>query len=231
MRYWLYFALFIPALVLAQSCPEEFNTIHAEVMQLPLEQKSTVGKDQVMPVVEKIIAVLKQHPDLVEARVEVVAQSARLPFYNSQKKIDPGSDKQSEQLARQRAQFMQAAWQQANFRTPKLRQISFESVGKLSGPEFKAKDLNERFIVRKILDKENPNYEPKVIQLFREHQALYHQEALIDGYQQLMDDQRYDNLYQAKFKPFHGFRVTIQGRQPCPEIRPAVKPQPDTSKQ
>jgi hypothetical protein len=243
MRLLLYFGLFTPWLAWSQTCDPELQLVHAELIPLSLEDKSTVGKDQALPVVQKIIELLKKRTDLEEVEVEVTAQSARLPFYKllgGKNVIDPQSETRAEQLAQERSGFIQSAWQEKKFRPTHLKRLDFKTSGKLAGPPFKSIDLNGRMLKSMIPDqnvserlvlKENPNYEAKIIQLYRQHQAMYLEEGLISSYSELMDEKRFDNYYLAKFKPFHGFRLSIHGKQKCDLKRFAPVPGGDASKQ
>lgn len=206
---FILFPVFAFAQAVQKPCVEEKITLLQEFVPTSFEERSTVGKDQIEPLRLKISEFLKSDPKLVPTDVMVVSSSAKLPFQvlvSGKRVSDPQSNSRNLSLAQDRARFTAQVLGEIQKSNSSYSKISFFSKSELSGPDFVEKDLNQRFVT-----KMTENYPAMVKELYKENKALYEKEALVKSPEELMDEQKFPNLYQAKYKPFQGFRLTISG--------------------
>lgn len=205
-----------------EPCVEEKLSLYSEFVPLNFEEgRSTAGADQLEPVKKKIKDFIVSNPNMIITDISVTSSSSRTPFYTtvgSKKVIDPKSDERNLKLAEERALFAKLALDEIKSSSSDLSKVNFEVKHTLSGPAFEAKDLNNRFVT-----KMTPGYEEKVKVYFEENKELLEKEAVIKSSSELMDESRFSNLYQVKYKPFQGFRINISGYKKeslkCAEIK------------
>jgi hypothetical protein len=105
------------------------------------------------------------------------------------------------------------------------QKINYESRAELAGPEFETMDLNDRFIT-----KMTPGYMEKIDLLYKKFEKDFQGKALVESSAPLMNEKEYVNLYQAKFKPFHGFMISFKGHKreemKCLEFSGEIKRNP-----
>jgi hypothetical protein len=192
-------------------CVEEKLSLYSEFVPLNFEEgRSTAGIDQIDPVKEKIKAFIVANPNMIITDVSVTSSSSRTPYYKvgagGKKVLDPESDQRNKTLAEQRAKFAEQALNELKGSSSELSKVNFEIKSALAGPEFTATDLNNRFVT-----KDSPDYAKKVQEVYEANKELLEKEALVKSPSDLMDEKRFSNLYQAKYKPFQGFRINISG--------------------
>lgn len=168
-----------------------------------------MGKDQVEPVKEKIALFIKSHPEVVVTSVKVVSTSAKLPFYETvggKRLMDPKSQEKNLSLAQERASFLEKSWSDLKVSNSSFQKIEFEVSWALAGPDFIPLDLNDRFVTRLT-----PGYVQQLEALHKKFEKQFKEEALKPSAMDLLDESKFGNLFQAKFKPFQGFRLFISG--------------------
>jgi len=187
-------------------CVEEKNSLYSEFVPLNFEEgRSTVGIDQITPVQNKIQEFITTHPEMIITDIAVVSNSSRTPFF-SNKVVDPNSDAKNLRLARERAAFAEKALKELQGKNSSIEKMNISVSSALAGPEFTAIDLNNRFVT-----KQSPNYEQRVTEVYNQNKEIFQHEALIKSPADLMTEARFSNLYQAKYKPFQGFKINISG--------------------
>lgn len=192
-------------------CVEEKLSLYSEFVPLNFEEgRSTAGIDQIDPVKEKIKAFILANPNMIITDVSVTSSSSRTPYYKvgagGKKVLDPESDQRNKNLAEERAKFAEQALNELKGSSSELSKVNFEIKSALAGPEFTATDLNNRFVT-----KDSPDYAKKVQEVYEANKELLEKEALVKSSSDLLDEKRFSNLYQAKYKPFQGFRINISG--------------------
>lgn len=191
-------------------CKEEISELHQEFVPGHFDQgRTTVGKDQVEPVKEKIALFIKSHPEVVVTSVKVVSTSAKLPFYETvggKRLMDPKSQEKNLSLAQERASFLEKSWSDLKVSNSSLQKIELEVTWALAGPDFIPLDLNDRFVTRLT-----PGYVQRLEALHKKFEKQFKEEALKPSAMDLLDESKFGNLFQAKFKPFQGFRISISG--------------------
>jgi len=210
------------------ACTEEKAVLHAEFVPGDFDRRTTVGSDEVEPVKKRIEAYLRSVPEkeVTITEVTVTASTAKIPFYitvNGKKVIDPKSDEKNFSLLLERAFFTEKALKEI-----KASGVKFKTSAELSGPDFQPLDLNTRFVTSMT-----PGYAGRLETLFKEHKKEFTEKALMKTSGELLDDKKYVNFYQAKFKPFHGFRISVTGIKKCPVLipLPGEEKKSSTSKQ
>jgi hypothetical protein len=195
---------------MAKGCIDEKVTLYSEFVPTSFDEgRSTVGQDQVEPIESKISDFIKSHPEMIVTDVSVTSSSSKTPFHitvNGKKIIDPESNQKNLSLARERALFAEKVMKEIKSSNSLLSSVNFETKAELAGPDFEPIDLNDRFVTRMT-----PGYFERVEALYKKYQKEFNNLALKNSFSDLLDEKQFVNLYQAKFKPFHGFRVNIQG--------------------
>lgn len=193
-----------------KECIEEKITLYSEFVPTNFDEgRSTVGKDQLDPVKEKISSFISAHPEMIVTDVSVTSSSSKTPFHITvagKKKIDPESDKRNLALAEQRSGFASQALSEIQKSSSALTKVNFTTKAELAGPDFTPTDLNTRFMT-----KMTKGYKEKIQALYEENKKIYEEQALTKSAEELMDDKKFVNFYQAKYKPFQGFRIAISG--------------------
>lgn len=219
--------LMLPGIIYA-ACSEEKSVLYSEFVAGDFDKRSSVGRDEVEPVKKKIEAYLKSVPEkeITVTDVAVTASTAKLPSYttvNGKKVIDPKSDEKNFSLLLERSFFVEKALKEIKFPG-----VQFKTSAELSGPEFSPLDLNARFVTAMT-----PGYAGRVGTLFKDHKKEFSEKALIKSPEELLDGKKFVNLYQAKYKPFHGFRISVTGIKKCPALIPVTEEEkkPSASKQ
>lgn len=191
-------------------CKENSKVLFQEMIHAHFDDnRNTVGRDQFDTIKSKILNFLKDNPELVATEVTVESLSSRTPYYvevAGKKVIDQNSDEKNLKVVQDRASFGKSMLEEIRTSSSLYNTIKFESIAKLAGPEFSKTDLNERFVT-----KMSPGYYERIEALYNKHQKLYKKEANISTDGDLLSEEKYSNLYQAKFKPFHGFKIIIKG--------------------
>ena len=187
-------------------CVEEPSSQYEGFVMLNFDkERTTTGIDQILPVKNKIQEFITANPNIILTELRVVSSSAKIPFYKisaGKKVYDPQSDEKNKGLALERAIFAEKVL--SEFKIP--RKVTHA----LAGPDFQPLDLNTRFVT-----KMTPEYEKKVNQLFEENKEIFQKEAAVNSSAELLDEAKFSNLYQAKYRPFHGFRISLTGYKKC----------------
>lgn len=193
-----------------EACVEEKLTLYSEFVPLNFEEgRSEVGIDQIQPVKNKIKAFIDANPTMIITDVSVTSSSSKTPFHvnvGGKKVIDPNSDARNMSLAQDRARYASQSLNELKSSNSSLAQVNFSASAVLAGPDFTPKDLNNRFVT-----KQSKDYEKQVKAVYEELKDSLTNEALIKSEKELLDESRFSNLYQVKYKPFQGFRVSISG--------------------
>lgn len=193
-----------------KECIDEKVVLHSEFFPTSFDaNRTTVGEMEIDPIKSKVLSVVKGNAEIIVTDVEILSTSSKTPFYKvvaGKKVIDPESNDRNLSLAKQRAAFAEKVFKSLKSSDQKFKYINFKTKGQLSGPDFQPIDLNSRFVTRMT-----PGYLQKLDALFRKNQKLFEEVALKKSAEDLLDEKKYSNLYQAKFKPFQGFRLRIIG--------------------
>lgn len=170
--------------------------------------RSEVGKDQVGPVKEKILESILSNPEWKISKITVTTMSSKIPFAIKAKKllIDPESEKKSWAIIQQRAAFVTEVLNELKLSRSDLSGTHLESRAILAGPEFQLLDFNHRFVT-----KMTPGYDQKVKEVFEQNKKNFESDALIKSETSLLEEKKFSNLYQAKYKPFHGIKIEMFG--------------------
>lgn len=195
---------------LPSECKEEKIVLFKEFVPTNFEEgKSTVGQDQVEPIRKKVLNFINSNPDMIVTDVSVTSSSSKTPFHamvGGKKVIDPKSNEKNLSLAQERAQFAEKVLTEIKNSSSQLKNINFQTKAELSGPDFEPIDLNDRFVTRMT-----PGYVERIEALYQKNKKFYEEQALKSSANELLDEKQFGNLYQAKFKPFQGFRIVING--------------------
>jgi hypothetical protein len=218
-----WFSLFIVVLSYSlmasgEVCVEEKQNVYSDFVPLSFDGRRTeVGNDQVQPVKDKLIAFISFNSNINITDITVTDCSSKAPLYISlggRKIVDPMSDARNMSLAQERARFVSRILNDLKASSSSLSKVNFNAAAELAGPDFIPLDLNNRFAT-----KMSPNYEKRVKELFVELKEMYTKEAVINSEKDLLDESRFNDLYQAKYKPFQGFRINILGYKKCSETK------------
>ncbi|WP_408098730.1 hypothetical protein ACJVC5_07395 [Peredibacter sp. HCB2-198] len=212
-------------------CVDEKFVLHAEMIPLNFESgRSTVGEDQIEPVKSKLTSYLTSHEIELVTDVIVTTSSSKAPFYttvNGKKVLDPQSNEKSLSLAKERATFAEKVLAPLKTSYPK---INFQIEAELAGPDFSPTDLNDRFVT-----KMTAGYGERVEALFQRYKTSFTDQGVVQSSYDLLDEQKFGNLFLVKFKPFHGIRMVIKGHKrelvKCIENKEKITPKPGASKQ
>lgn len=213
-------------------CVEEKHVLHSEMFPLNFElERSTVGEDQIGPVKNKLDLLLASSEVEFITDIEVTASSSKAPFFttaaNGKRVLDPESGEKNLSLAKERAIFAEKVLKGLKESHPKINFIIQAEVG---GPDFQPTDLNDRFVTRMT-----PSYGEKLESLYQKHKSAFNEQALIQSSYDLIDEKKYGNLFQARFKPFHGIRMVVRGHKKellkCLDKKETSKPKSRSTKQ
>ena len=227
MKWFSILSVLISYSLFAQTseCLEEKLGLHSEFIALNFDERRTeVGIDQVQPVKSKIKAFIEANPTLIITDIAVVSSSSKAPLYISvggRKLIDPNSDAKNMSLAQERARFASQSLNELKASSSLLSKVNFTASAVLAGPDFIPKDLNNRFVT-----KMSQNYEKQVKEVYAELKDSLEQDALVKSEKELLDESRFSNLYQVKYKPFQGFRLSISGYKKCSDAKAPKTPVP-----
>jgi hypothetical protein len=201
-----------PAQNIPRECIEEKVSLHSEFVPTNFDEgRDTVGRDQVEVIKSKILGFIKGNPGMILTDVLVTSSSSKTPYnvtIAGKKMIDPNSDAKNLSLAKERALFAETVLTEIKASSSQLSHVNFMVDAELAGPEFDSMDLNDRFVTRMT-----PGYLERLDALFLRYKKLYEKQAHKNSAQDLMDEKQFVNLYQAKYKPFQGFRIHIKGYQ------------------
>lgn len=193
-----------------EECIEEKVTLFSEFVPTNFEEgRSTVGKDQIEPVKAKIMNFINSNPNMIVTDISVVSSSSKTPFtsiVNNKKVIDPKSDEKNLALANQRSGFASQVLDEMKASSSDLSKVNFNVKSELAGPDFSEEDFN----LRKV-SSTSVGYADKLKQIFESNKDVFATQALRKNPEELMDAKQFPTLYHAKFKPFQGFRITING--------------------
>lgn len=199
-----------PRKALSDECKEDSKILMEEmVLGYFDDNRNTVGRDQFDGIKKNILTFLKEKPQFIATDVSLLSLSSRTPYYveiAGKKVISPDSDGKNLKVVQDRASFGQSMLEEIRESSTLYKTIQFESKGELAGPAFSPVDLNERFVT-----KMTPGYHERIEALYNKHQELFNKEAKVSTYGDLLSDEKFSNLYQAKFKPFHGIKIIIKG--------------------
>jgi hypothetical protein len=195
---------------LPKECVEEKRILLQEFQMAFFDEgRNTVGQDQVDPLKQKISQFIKSQPDLIVTDVIVTSSSSKTPLYatiNGKKMIDPDSNVKNLSVATERAKYVLRMLNEIKTSHSQFQTINFEARAELAGPEFEPRDLNDRFVTRMT-----PGYMERIESMYKKYQKEFQEVAMTPASTELFDENKFVNLYQAKFKPFHGFSLVLRG--------------------
>jgi hypothetical protein len=207
MKAFYLFLLWAPLVFGSQDCEQDKKVLHSEFIILGFDKdRMTVGKDQIEPIKLKILEFIKSNPQIKISDITVTASSSKAPFYKTsggKKTLDP---EVNFRLATERAIFVRIMLKEIKASSSQLAEVTITATAELAGPEFKPIDLNDRFVT-----KMTSGYFKMLADLYNENKKLYAAQALKKSFEELTDEKQFSNLFQAKFKPFQGFRIKISG--------------------
>lgn len=199
-----------PSKNIPKECVEDKVSLHSEFVPTNFDEgRNTVGRDQVEPIKSKVLAFIKGNPGMILTDVIVTSSSSKTPFnitIAGKKMVDPNSDAKNLSLAKERALFAETVLAEIKASSSQLSHVNFLTAFELAGPDFDSVDLNDRFVTRMT-----PGYLERLDALFQRYKKIYEEQAYKTSAQDLMDEKQFVNLYQAKYKPFQGFRIHIKG--------------------
>ena len=190
-----------------EACVEKKIALLKEVVSVNFESaRSTIGMDETLPVKTLIEQYLISNPDMVITDIEVIASSCRIPF-NKKKPGDRSNDEKNLKLAQQRSEFAEKALNELKASRSSLGKVNISIGFGLGGPPYEPLDANSRFKAKGLTE----GYEDMVKKLYTEYGKFYQEEAFISPEKAQEKLLTHGSIYEAKFKPFHGFRVEISG--------------------
>lgn len=204
-----------------EPCVEEIKVLHEEFVPMNFaEGSATVGNEQVKPVKQKIEAFVGSNSGLVITDIQVLSSSSKTPYMKTvggKRVYDKEySDGKNLELANKRAGFANSSLSSIITAHPELKGANFSASGAINGPDYSADDAASRGVTSK-----DPSYKAKIEALYNEHKDMLSKEAMIKSSAELMDVERFSNLYEAKYKPYQGFKITIKGysksSRKCPD--------------
>lgn len=195
---------------LPKDCVDEKKILHQEFIRTSIDEgRFKVGLDEVEPVKKLISDYIVANENAIITDIEVTASVAKLPVYtsvNGKKVIDPQGPAKNLSVATERKDFVLKIFEELKKKHATLGKTVFVAQGKLSGPEFRPTDLNERFVTHMT-----PDYLDRVNAAFTSYKKLYLEEALVPTPEELTQESKFSNLYQARFKPFQGYKISLKG--------------------
>ncbi len=193
-----------------KDCIDPKKILAHEFVPAPFDDgRSQLGLDAVEPVKKKILDLLKADPNTIVTNVSVTSFSSKTPYYvkkDGKSVIDPNSNEKNLQLSKDRGAFVQQILESIKGSSSQFGKIAFTNEASLAGPDFNPIDLNDRFVT-----KMSSGYMDRVEAMFQKNKKLFAEEALMNSSEDLYNEKKYVNLYQAKFKPFHGYRIIVNG--------------------
>lgn len=196
--------------VIPKECAEEKTSLLSEFIPTSFDAgRSTVGRDQIEPVKVRILEFIKAHTNVILSDITITASSSKAPYYTTiagKKVLDPKSDAKNLSLANERSAFAQTVLNEIKSSSSQFSHVNFRTEAQLAGPDFSPLDLNDRFVTNMT-----PDYSERLEALYTKYKKNYEEQALKTGAQDLADSNQFVNLYQAKYKPFQGFRIQIKG--------------------
>lgn len=207
----------------SDACVEESKLLHDEFVPIDFDKgRSTVGADQVEPVKLALQKFASENATAVITDIEIISSASKTPFYLTQGKkkvLDPLSDKKNFDLAKERVTFVEKTFEEIK-KNSSFQKVKLQTKAMLAGPDFSSKDLNDRFVTHMTQD-----YEDKVEKMYQLHKTEFEEVAMKKTSKDLLKQDQFVNLYQAKFKPFLGFKVSIKGykKEDMKCLTPATK--------
>lgn len=194
-----------------EPCVEEITVLHSEFVPLNFaEGSATVKSSEAKPVKDKIEEFISSHGNVVITNIDVTSSSSKTPFYKTEggKKVydKEYSDGKNLTLAKSRANFAQTALDSIKVAHPELAEAKYTTAGAINGPDFDKDDLSDRNVTSK-----DPKYKALVEKLYAEYKEMLATDAMIKSSKDLLDEKRFANLYEAKYKPYQGFKIVISG--------------------
>ncbi len=207
-------------------CVEDKQILLNQLVPLQLNgAKTTIGIDETLPVKALIEHYIVNNPDMVITEVKVISSSSKVPA-NKKKASDPSSEKENSNIAVQRAAFVTKSLKEIQASRTSLLKVPFVTKAFVVGPKYVPNDLNDRWKDKNM----TPGYKEMVDALYEQIKSSYKDkgEDFILLPEEILS---YPTLFEAKFKPFQGFRVLIYGynkkESKCSEVipqRPGTRP-------
>lgn len=216
-----------------EPCVEDIKVLYNEFVPLNFEEGSaTVKSSEVKPVKQKIEDFISSHSSMVITHIDVTSSSSKTPFYkleNGKKVYDKKySNEKNLALARSRAGFAETALSSIKANHSELSEAQYSTQGDIYGPEFDENDLSDRNISSK-----SSQYKALAEKIFAKYKDQLAKEAMIKSANELLDSNRFKNLYEAKYKPYQGFKIVISGyskesrkcgdKEKSSEAKPSIK--------
>lgn len=194
----------------SKDCVDLKIDLFAEFVPASFDDRDRVGLDVVEPVKTKLLELIKKDPNTKITDIAVTSFSAKAPYYikdtTGKSIIDEKSNDKNLTRAQERGSFVEKIFEDLKKSSSEIREISFTIDSSLGGPDFSPIDLNERFVTKMTSD-----YMDRIEALYKKNIKKYEEEALEKSSENLYNEKIYVNLYQAKFKPFHGYRIIVKG--------------------
>lgn len=221
-----------------KECFEEKEFHHYKIVPTPFNEgelsastpsDESLGKEA-EPVKDLINGLFLEHPNLTISEILVESSSSKTPFYIKSGEawiIDPKSHDRNANLAQKRADQAEVLLTKFKSTNPVISNVTIKVSAGVNGPEF----TNDKKYLKSIKSKDL-TYKEKA----RNYFSLYHSNKtenevkFIEKFEELMDTSKYQDLYQAKYKPYQGFRVTVHGytkeKVKCEETKTPVSNKP-----
>lgn len=194
----------------ADACVDEKKVLLTEFLPTDFDKgRNEVGLDQVEPLKLKILEFSNSDPQLIITDISVSTFGAKVPNYilkSGKKIIDPDYLENNLNTVKLRSLSVSKVLAELKSSSSKFSSVTFTTVADLAGPDFEKLDLNDRFVT-----KMTSGYAERVESMYNKNKKLFNEQALVKSHHELMDEKKIVNLYQAKYKPFQGFKVEIKG--------------------
>lgn len=201
---------YYPGKNLPKDCVDEKKVLHQEFIRTSIgDDRFKVGLDEAEPVRKSLTDFIKANSDIIISDIDVSANVAQIPSYvslNGKQVIDPKSNEKNLSAAKERAEFVQKIFEDLKKSYSYLEKVNLKASGALAGPDFHPTDLNERFVTHMT-----PDYLDRVNATFTKNKKMYNEVALMTTSEELTQESKFSNLFQAKYKPFQGYKVIVKG--------------------
>jgi hypothetical protein len=205
-----------------KECVEEITVLHEEFVPMNFaEGVATAGNDQVKKVKQRVEDYVSRSGGVKITDVEVVSSSSKTPYRKSvggklvfEKEY---SDAKNLELANRRAGFANSSLASVIQAQPELKDAKYSASGAINGPDYSEADAALKNITNK-----DPDYKAKVEAFYQENKEMLLKDSMIKSSAELMDAERFTNLYDVKYKPYQGFKITVKGfskaTRKCPDM-------------
>lgn len=185
------------------NCEDGEKILEQKFFPAPFGKKArNIDVSEAEGVVKHIKQFQLNHPNSIVSKIEVLSCTSSVPL--PPLSLTDRRENEHLDLAMQRALLLKKELNKHNFKS--------EVAHRVCGPEFKPLDKNLRFIVK---GNSGALYEQAYAEIQKTENLLdqYKEEALIESFDEIKKN--YPAPFEAKYRPFQGYRVKITGRIRC----------------